>query len=108
VRLFNTEDAPCMAISTGLGGAPPAPSTSFRSSMDGPPGFSRPKKVRCDSAAVAAMVTQTPWKSPEKVELEAEWQVVAGEDSAQVEVQKQREMRSFEAFYPRPSAIPDS
>lgn len=34
------------------------------------------------------------------------WQVVAGEDSKEVGIQNQREMRVLEAVYPRPSAIP--
>lgn len=34
------------------------------------------------------------------------WQVVAGEDSKEVEIQNQREMRVLEAVYPRLSAIP--
>lgn len=38
--------------------------------------------------------------------LTAEWQVVAGEESKEVDVQNQREMRVLEAVYPRPSAIP--
>lgn len=34
------------------------------------------------------------------------WQVVAGEESKEVECQNQRVMRVLEAVYPRPSAIP--
>jgi hypothetical protein len=34
------------------------------------------------------------------------WQVVAGEESTEVEAQKLREMRVLEAVYPRLSAIP--
>lgn len=34
------------------------------------------------------------------------WQVVAGEESKEVEDQCQREMRVLEAIYPRPSSIP--
>lgn len=34
------------------------------------------------------------------------WQVVAGEESIEVEYQNQRLMRVLEAVYPRPSAIP--
>ncbi|XVF35989.1 hypothetical protein REPUB_Repub19eG0019500 [Reevesia pubescens] len=34
------------------------------------------------------------------------WQVVAGEESKEVEIQNQREVRVLEAVYPRPSAIP--
>lgn len=38
--------------------------------------------------------------------LNVAWQVVAGEESEETEVQNQREMRVLEAVYPRPSAIP--
>lgn len=41
-----------------------------------------------------------------QIVLNIAWQVVAGEDSKEVETQKQREMRVLEAVYPRPSAIP--
>lgn len=34
------------------------------------------------------------------------WQVVAGEESKEVEAQNIRETRVLEAVYPRPSAIP--
>lgn len=34
------------------------------------------------------------------------WQVVAGEESKEVEAQKIRETRVLEAVFPRPSAIP--
>lgn len=34
------------------------------------------------------------------------WQVVAGEESQEVEIENQRERRVLEAVYPRPSAIP--
>lgn len=37
---------------------------------------------------------------------EANWQVVAGEESKQVEIENQRGMTVLEAVYPRPSAIP--
>lgn len=38
--------------------------------------------------------------------LDLTWQVVGGEESKEVEVQNQRQMRVLEAVYPRPSAIP--
>ncbi|KAJ4963013.1 hypothetical protein NE237_022952 [Protea cynaroides] len=48
------------------------------------------------------------WKFPPRFVLSPRWQVVAGEESKEVEVQNQREMRVLEAVYPRPSAIPPS
>lgn len=38
--------------------------------------------------------------------LDVNWQVVAGEESKEVEIQNQREVIVLEAVYPRPSAIP--
>lgn len=38
--------------------------------------------------------------------LDLSWQVVAGEESVEVEHDNQREMRVLEAVYPRASAIP--
>ena len=38
--------------------------------------------------------------------LDLNWQVVTGEESKDVEIQNQREVRVLEAVYPRPSAIP--
>ncbi|KAJ7966842.1 zinc finger CCCH domain-containing protein 6-like [Quillaja saponaria] len=46
------------------------------------------------------------WTSPPRLVLNLSWQVVAGEESKEVDVQYQREMRVLEAIYPRPSAIP--
>ncbi|KAA3476328.1 zinc finger CCCH domain-containing protein 6-like [Gossypium australe] len=40
--------------------------------------------------------------------LDVDWQVVAGEESKEVEIQNQREVRVLEAVYPRPSAIPSN
>ncbi|XP_019055019.1 PREDICTED: zinc finger CCCH domain-containing protein 6 isoform X3 [Nelumbo nucifera] len=48
------------------------------------------------------------WKCPPKFMLNPNWQVVAGEESKEAEVQNQREMRVLEAVYPRPSSIPPS
>lgn len=41
-----------------------------------------------------------------QVVLNLAWQVVAGEESKEVESENQRELRVLEAVYPRPSAIP--
>lgn len=41
-----------------------------------------------------------------QVVLNLAWQVVAGEESKEVESENQREIRVLEAVYPRPSAIP--
>ncbi|WCJ35131.1 Zinc finger CCCH domain-containing protein 6 [Euphorbia peplus] len=46
------------------------------------------------------------WRCPPRVVLDLTWQVVAAEESKQVEIQNQREMRVLEAVFPHPSAIP--
>ncbi|KAI4389607.1 hypothetical protein MLD38_001815 [Melastoma candidum] len=48
------------------------------------------------------------WRRPSGFMLTRVWQVVAGEESKEVENQTQREMRVLEAVYPRPSAIPQN
>ncbi|XP_061350788.1 zinc finger CCCH domain-containing protein 6 [Gastrolobium bilobum] len=46
------------------------------------------------------------WINPPKIVLNLTWQVVAGEESKEVEDQHKREMRVLEAIYPRVSSIP--
>lgn len=46
------------------------------------------------------------WRCPPRFQLDITWQVVAGEESKEVEIENQRERRVLEAVYPRPSAIP--
>ncbi|KAF2310084.1 hypothetical protein GH714_006483 [Hevea brasiliensis] len=48
------------------------------------------------------------WRCPPRFILDLTWQVVSGEESKEVEVQNQREMRVLEAVYPRTSAIPSN
>ncbi|XP_039032915.1 zinc finger CCCH domain-containing protein 6-like [Hibiscus syriacus] len=48
------------------------------------------------------------WRCPHRFALDFNWQVVAGEESKEVETQNQREVRVLEAVYPRPSSIPTS
>ncbi|KAK1391649.1 zinc finger CCCH domain-containing protein 6-like [Heracleum sosnowskyi] len=46
------------------------------------------------------------WQCPPKFVFDLVWQVVAGEESKEVECQNQRVMRVLEAVYPRLSAVP--
>ncbi|KAL9445907.1 hypothetical protein AB3S75_013729 [Citrus x aurantiifolia] len=46
------------------------------------------------------------WRCPPRFQLDITWQVVAGEESQEVEIENQRERRVLEAVYPRPTAIP--
>lgn len=72
-----------------------------------PPGF----EAAHPSNNLQIKVSEIPlskWKCPPRFLLPHEWQVVAGEESKEVDVQNQREMRVLEAVYPRPSAIPQN
>ncbi|THU64089.1 hypothetical protein C4D60_Mb01t22780 [Musa balbisiana] len=46
------------------------------------------------------------WKCPLNILLDPEWVVVAGEESSEVAVQDQRQLRILEAIYPRVPSIP--
>ncbi|XVE94595.1 hypothetical protein REPUB_Repub02eG0022000 [Reevesia pubescens] len=46
------------------------------------------------------------WRCPFRFVFDLNWRVVSGEESKDVEIQNQREVRVLEAVYPRPSAIP--
>nr|AFK47452.1 unknown [Lotus japonicus] len=48
------------------------------------------------------------WTRPPKIVLNLTWQVVAGEESKEVEDQHKRELRVLEAIYPRISSIPSN
>ncbi|KAL6506751.1 hypothetical protein OROHE_022583 [Orobanche hederae] len=56
-----------------------------------------------------AKLSQIPlikWRYPPRFVVDIAWQVVAGDESLEIEMQNQREMRVLEAIYPRPSSIP--
>ncbi|KAM7517243.1 hypothetical protein LguiA_006826 [Lonicera macranthoides] len=119
VRLFLSEDSPSLV---GLGGAQDHlqakaswPSSSLYSSSAGggggssddnlPPGF----EGTPPASLLKNKLSQIPlikWTCPPGFVLDFKWEVVAGDESKEVEIQNQREMRVLEAVYPRPSAIP--
>ncbi|XP_058217797.1 zinc finger CCCH domain-containing protein 6 [Rhododendron vialii] len=70
-----------------------------------PPGFegAQPANLWRNKLSQIPLVK---WRCPLRFVLDFKWQVVAGEESKEVEIQNQREMRVLEAVYPRPSAIP--
>lgn len=70
-----------------------------------PPGFegTQPASLLKNKLAQIPVIK---WCRPPPFVLDTNWQVVAGEESKDVEVQKQREMRVLEAIYPRESSIP--
>ncbi|XP_077246501.1 zinc finger C-x8-C-x5-C-x3-H type family protein [Tasmannia lanceolata] len=106
VRLFLSEDAPSQS---GLSSQDHLQaktswlwhSTVIDSDDNLPPGFEGPQPK-------APQIPLIKWQCPRRLILNPDWLVVAGEESKEVEVQNQRELRVLEAVYPRPSAIPPS
>ncbi|XP_047327443.1 zinc finger CCCH domain-containing protein 6-like [Impatiens glandulifera] len=70
-----------------------------------PPGF----EGTHSTSLINNKLSQIPvikWRCPPKFMLDQNWLMVSGEESQEVEVQNQREMRVLEAIYPRPSSVP--
>jgi hypothetical protein len=111
VRLFAAEDAPDVS-GTAHQDLLQAKQTKFMhatvpiSPSDLPPGFgvTAPMSMR---PAVADVMPWVPWRIPAVFNLHPSWRVVAGGESKEVAVQRQREVRVLEAVYPRPSSIPE-
>ncbi|XP_052201632.1 zinc finger CCCH domain-containing protein 6 [Diospyros lotus] len=110
VRLFLSDESPSQV---GFGAqdhlqakASWMPSSSGLATDDNlPPGF----EAAHSANLLKNKLSQIPlvkWRCPARFVLDASWQVVAGEESKEVDIQNQREMRMLEAVYPRPSAIP--
>ncbi|XP_059286012.1 zinc finger CCCH domain-containing protein 6 [Lycium ferocissimum] len=70
-----------------------------------PPGFEGAQPASLSKNKVA-QIPVIKWRRPPSFVLDIKWRVVAGEESNDMEVQKQREMRVLEAIYPRESSIP--
>lgn len=110
VRLFLSEESPSQV---GLGAQDHLQAkSSWTSQTSGitsddnlPPGFEGAQASNLWRTKLA-QIPLVKWELPTRFILEPSWRVVAGEESQEVEVQKQREMRVLEAIYPRPSAIP--
>uniref|UniRef100_A0A5B6YIB6 Putative zinc finger CCCH domain-containing protein 6 n=1 Tax=Davidia involucrata TaxID=16924 RepID=A0A5B6YIB6_DAVIN len=110
VRLFLSEESPSQV---GLCGQDhlqaksswPLHSTGVGADDNLPPGFegAHPATLLKNKLSQIPLIR---WKCPPRFVLDFTWQVVAGEESKEVEVQNQREMRVLEAVYPRKSAIP--
>ncbi|GKV17879.1 hypothetical protein SLEP1_g28334 [Rubroshorea leprosula] len=110
VRLFLSEESPSQ-VGSGAQDHLQA-KTSWVSHPTGattedvlPPGFEGANSATWLQIKLAD-IPVIKWKCPPTFLLEANWQVVAGEESKQVEIENQRGMRMLEAVYPRPSAIP--
>ncbi|KAA8537543.1 hypothetical protein F0562_027151 [Nyssa sinensis] len=110
VRLFLSEESPSQV---GFGSQDHLQaktswllhSTGLGSDDNLPPGFEGAYSANLLKNKLA-QIPLIKWRCPPKLVLDYTWQVVAGEESKEVEVQNQREMRVLEAVYPRASAIP--
>lgn len=109
VRLFLSEESPSQV---GVGTqdhlqakAWPLQAGGMGSDENLPPGFEGIQPANL-WAAKLSQISVVKWKCPPRFEVESAWRVVAGEESAEIETQNEREMRVLEAIYPRPSAIP--
>ncbi|XP_021854911.1 zinc finger CCCH domain-containing protein 6 [Spinacia oleracea] len=111
VRLFLSEDSPSqvgggaqdhLQVKKNISGLPV---NGVVADDNLPPGFEgfNPANQLKDRLAQIPVVK---WRPPPKFILGVEWQVVIGEESEEVEVQSERELRVLEAYYPRESAIP--
>ncbi|KAL5214573.1 hypothetical protein ABZP36_003725 [Zizania latifolia] len=70
-----------------------------------PPGF----ESLAPTNDIKIDISQIPlirWKCPPHILLEQDWQVVAGEESKENDIQNERIIGALEAIYPRPSNIP--
>ncbi|KAI3816360.1 hypothetical protein L1987_16053 [Smallanthus sonchifolius] len=110
VKLFLSDESPSQV---GLGGQDHLQAKDSWSWHSGgassddhlPPGFEgiQPANLLQNKLSQIPVIL---WKCPSRFILDPTWQVAAGEESKEVEVESQREMRVLEAVYPRPSAVP--
>ncbi|XVF63731.1 hypothetical protein PTKIN_Ptkin09bG0109600 [Pterospermum kingtungense] len=108
-RLFLSEESPSQV---GLGPQDHLQAKSSVSHLNGaavddflPPGFEGSHSTNHPQINVSE-IPVIKWRCPLRFVLDLNWQVVSGEESKEVEIQNQREVRVLEAVYPRPSAIP--
>nr|KJB14418.1 hypothetical protein B456_002G124700 [Gossypium raimondii] len=110
IRLFLSEESP---LQVGLGAQDHLQAkTSSISHLNGatvddflPPGFEGSRSTDQMQINLTEILV-VKWRCPLRFVLDLNWQVVAGEESKEADVQNQRELRVLEAVYPRPSAIP--
>ncbi|KAK8313654.1 hypothetical protein V6Z11_D01G123100 [Gossypium hirsutum] len=110
IRLFLSEESP---LQVGLGAQDHLQAkTSSISHLNGatvddflPPGFEGSRSTDQMQINLTDILV-VKWRCPLRFVLDLNWQVVAGEESKEADVQNQRELRVLEAVYPRPSAIP--
>ncbi|PIN04323.1 hypothetical protein CDL12_23146 [Handroanthus impetiginosus] len=110
VKLFTSKESPSK-IGTGtkdylhMKGLRPVQSGGIWPDDNLPPGFEVIQPANLWRVKLP-QISLTKWRCPPRLEVNNKWQVVAGEESNELEAENQREMRVFEAIYPRPSAVP--
>lgn len=110
VRLFLAEEAPLQAGQIGLQDQLQAKKPwlwhAIESGIDDdlPPGFE--STLTSFRQQEVSIVPQTPWRCPPRFVINHSWQVAAGDESKEIKLQCEREVRILEAVYPRPSSIP--
>ncbi|MCL7040393.1 hypothetical protein MKW94_010051 [Papaver nudicaule] len=113
VRLFLSEDSPSQ-VGVGVQDHLQAKKSWLLHSTGGgtddqlPPGFEDSAHSENQFKKELSQIPLVKWQCPPRFFLNPHWQVVAGQESKEGEIQNQREMRVLEAVYPRPSAIPQS
>lgn len=111
VRLFSSEDCPSAVGSEAQELLQAKTSWILHSNSvdydDRPPGF---EGSSCTNTMTQRLpyIPQIKWKCPTRIVMNANWHVVAGEESKEAGAQNRRELRVLEAVYPRLSAIPPS
>ncbi|CAI9755899.1 unnamed protein product [Fraxinus pennsylvanica] len=96
VKLFSSEESPSRVNSGDL-----------ESDDDFPPGFERIQTPNLWRNKLSK-IPLVKWRCPPQFVVDGAWQVVAGEESKELEAQNQREMRVPEAIYTHPSLIPSN
>ncbi|MCO5571842.1 hypothetical protein L7F22_025590 [Adiantum nelumboides] len=83
---------------------------SLLSAANTPPGprgcISKRSRFMIDNEV--SMTVGKPWDCPKKFACDSMWLLADGDESLELDLQKQRELRVLEAFYPRKTAVPDS
>ncbi|QCE16673.1 hypothetical protein DEO72_LG11g3692 [Vigna unguiculata] len=110
VRLFLSEDSPSQVGLNSQDHLQAKASLQLPAGGPGsddilPPGFEG-THTSCQFEIKPSQIPVIKWIIPPKIVLDLTWQVVCGEESKEVEDQRQREMRVLEAIYPRTSSIP--
>ncbi|CAD5181649.1 unnamed protein product [Musa acuminata subsp. malaccensis] len=111
VRLFLAEDAPAISGAGTQDHLQAKGSWLLHAASTGnddsslPPGFEAPHpayKLRSEISQIPLIK----WTCPIQVLVNPEWLVAAGEESAEVAVQSQRQVSLLEAIYPRLTSVP--